>query len=455
MKPLELKYIAEAVNGTLVGPNAVVSGIVCDSRKVEPGALFVALRGRRTDGHEHISAAVENGAVAALVERGGPYHCSYIIVDDGVAAIGELAKVHLMRHPTKVVAITGSMGKTSTKEMAAAALRQRFSVFKSVGNLNTEIGLPISVLHHTDEKVMVLEMAMRGPGQIAELSRIAPADVAVITNIGESHLGIMGTRGAIAAAKGEILSNMKLGGAAVLNRDDDYYEYLAPLAQGPVTSFGYHADADYRIAEVRTLDGGHYRCKVVTGTESHWLRAPWPGLHNINNAVAALVVAGVMGVGLTEAIAGIEACPPTPGRLRVMHLPLGVTLIDDTYNASPAATMSALSTLAEIPTLGRRIAVLGDMLELGSREAQAHAEVAEKAAEVCHLVITVGKLASKIADYCEQQGLPVHRFSDHAGVADVLQREMENGDVILIKGSRSIQLETVVSALVEAGRQQE
>ncbi|HSL94119.1 MAG TPA: UDP-N-acetylmuramoyl-tripeptide--D-alanyl-D-alanine ligase, partial [Bacillota bacterium] len=316
------------------------------------------------------------------------------------------------------------MGKTSTKEMTAAALSTRLRVFKSIGNLNTEIGLPISVLHHTDEEVMVLEMAMRGPGQIAELSRIAPADVAVVTNIGESHLEVMGTRDAIAAAKGEILSGMKLGGTAVLNRDDDYFAYLAELAQGPVLSFGYHADADYRIADVKPAEGGHYICQVVTGTESHQLRTPWPGLHNVNNAVAALVTAGVMGVGLTEAIHGIEGCPATPGRLRILQLPQGATLIDDTYNASPAATLSALSTLSELPTLGRRIAVLGDMLELGSRETEAHTEVAEKASQVCQMVITVGRLASGIADVCESKGITVHRFSDRAGVASLLQEEL-------------------------------
>lgn len=451
MIPLELKYIAEVVKGTLVGPSITVSAVACDSRKVEQGTLFVALRGRRTDGHNHVVGAVENGAVAAIVERGGSYGCPYVLVDDSVEAIGELARIHLIRHPTKVVAITGSMGKTSTKEMTAAALATRFKVFRSMGNLNTEIGLPISVLHHTDEEVMVLEMAMRGPGQIAELSRIAPADVAVVTNIGESHLEVMGTRGAIAAAKGEILSHMKLGGVAVLNRDDEYYEYLSGLAQGPVVSFGYHPESDYRIAEVKPLAAGHYLCKVVTGSESHLLRTPWPGLHNVNNAVAALVAAGAMGVGLAEAVSGIEACPPTPGRLRVVQLPEGVTLIDDTYNASPAATLSALATLSEMPTLGRRIAVLGDMLELGSREEEAHREVAERAAEVCQMLISVGRLAARIADHCERQGIPVYRFADRAGVADLLKQEMEAGDVVLVKGSRGIQLEEVVSALTAAG----
>jgi UDP-N-acetylmuramoyl-tripeptide--D-alanyl-D-alanine ligase len=447
--PLNLEYIAEVTSGTLVGVNATVTGVACDSRKVERGALFVALRGRRTDGHNHVVGAVEKGAVAALVERNGTYGCPYILVRDTVEAIGQMARMHLLRHPTRVVAITGSMGKTSTKEMTAAALATRFSVFRSMGNLNTEIGLPISVLHHTDEEVMVLEMAMRGPGQIAELARIAPADVAVITNIGESHLEVMGTRGAIAAAKGEILSGMKLGGTAVLNRDDDYYEYLASLAQGPIISFGYHADADYRIADVKPMEGGHYLCRVVTGTESIMLRTPWPGLHNVNNAVAALVTAGVMGVALKTAVAGIEECPATPGRLRVLQLAQGVTVIDDTYNASPAATLSALSTLAEMPTLGRRIAVLGDMLELGTREQEAHEEVAAKAAEVCDMVITVGRLATRIADVCADKDIPAHRFTDRAGVAKFLLHVLEPGDLVLIKGSRGIGLEDVVTALFD------
>ena len=451
MIPLELSYIARAVGGTLVGGDRVATGIACDSRNVTPGSLFVALRGRRTDGHNHVAGAVAKGAVAALVERNGTYGCPYVLVESAVLAIGILAREHLARSSAKVVAVTGSMGKTSTKEMIAAALATRMTVFRSMGNLNTEIGLPMSVLRHTGEEVLVLEMAMRGIGQIAALAEIAPADVAVITNIGESHLEVLGSRGAIAAAKGELLSGMKNGGLAILNRDDDYFAFLSGLAQGPVVSFGYHKDSDYRISSVSQRSGGYYSCRVTTGADVFALQVPWPGLHNVGNAVAALATANALAISMEDAISGIEHCPPSPGRLRILSLPGDITLIDDTYNASPAATLSALATLAELPSLGRRIAVLGDMLELGVRANAAHREIGEKAAHVCDMVVTVGPLSRIVAEICASHNVPVHSFNDRNGVAELLRDELVSGDVILIKGSRSLQLEHVVTSLTGNG----
>lgn len=450
MKPLRLSLIAELTGGLLLGEDREISAVVTDSRQTRSNALFVALRGQRTDGHNHVIDALQSGSTAALVERHGSYGCPYILVDSTVAALAALARYVLRQSRARVIGVTGSMGKTSTKEFAAAALASQFSVFRSPGNMNTEIGLPLCVLEYADEEVMILEMAMRGQGQIAELTAISAPDVAVITNIGESHLEVLGSRGAIAAAKSEILTGMKTGGVAVLNRDDDYYAYLSGVAAGPVMSFGCHDDADFRISDVRVVQDAKYAFCLTTGTSAYQVRLPWPGRHNVHNAAAALLAATAVGADLEAAIRGLEECAEAAGRLRVISMG-SYRVLDDTYNSSPAAAISALSTMAEMRVTGRRIAVLGDMLELGERAAAAHREVGEHAARHADVVLAVGPLARAFHKPCQEMGTPSLWFPSPDEALEYLQTEIGAGDLILIKGSRGLRMEAIVKGLPMAG----
>jgi len=447
MMKLSLALIAEMVDGLLVGSDAPVSSVVADSRDVNKDSLFVAISGSNVDGHDYVNKAALVGASGALVSRTGDYLCPTVVVDDTVAALAKLSKAYMRSANAKVVGITGSMGKTSTKEMAAAAISAELSVCRSPGNLNTEIGLPLSILRHRGEDVLVLEMAMRGLGQIAELAAIAPPDVAVITNIGESHLEILGSRENIAKAKGEILLGMKTGGAAILNRDDDYYDFLASLAQGPITAVGYHQQADFRIEAPCLSANGCYSFILHSGRESFELTAPWPGLHNVFNAALAIAVAVALGVDVEGAIAALSLCAPGDKRLNIFTLPCGTQIIDDTYNANPASMDAALHTLDEV-SRGRRIAVLGGMLELGPRSEAGHREVGQAACGLCDIVITVGGLAEVIADKTKSS-VETHVCKDNKEAIDILKQIIMPVDTVLIKGSRGLKMEQIVAALRE------
>jgi len=390
---------------------------------------------------------VASGAVALMVTRPGAYGCPYILVEDAILSLALLAKAHLSRSTAKIVAVTGSVGKTSTKEMVAAAIAAKMSVYCSPGNLNTEVGLPLSVLEHEDEEILVLEMGMRGLGQISDLVEIAPPDIGIVTNVGEAHLEILGSLDNIAAAKGELLAGMKTGGIAVINRDDQYYDFLAGMAQGPVVSFGYHTEADYRIMRVELTEGGKYSWVLATGADRFSVHVPWPGRHNILNSAAALAAASAAGVDIEKAIAGLNNCRPGDRRLDILKLDSGVTIIDDTYNASPASTLAALETLRDFKTKGKRVAVLGNMLELGPRTMDGHIEVGEGAAHICDLVITIGELAATVADTVTSRGVPAVKCDSKEAVVSLLLAELRPDDVVLIKGSRGMQLEDIVAQL--------
>ena len=326
----------------------------------------------------------------------------------------------------------------------------QMSVCKSLGNLHTEIGLPLSVLNHEDEEVLVLEMGMRGLGQIAELAEIAPPDIAIITNVGESHLELLGSRANIAQAKGELLLGMKNGGVAILNYDDDFYSYLVPLARGPVTSVGKHRDADFRIQNPRPVSEGCYGFELHSGLDSFEVVSPWPGAHNVYNAALAVAAASALGVDIESAIAALRLCGVGDKRLNLFTLPSGIHVIDDTYNASPTSTIAALHTLDEV-SCGRRVAVLGGMLELGPRAEAGHREVGRAALGLCDVVIAVGDLAKTIALETEQGGLPTYCCESNAAALQLLTAIVRAGDTVLVKGSRGLKMEEIVQSLREGG----
>lgn len=450
MAEFSLDWVAAVTGGRLEGATLTAEGVVSDSREVRAGQLFFALIGDREDGHVHVPAAVLAGAVAAVVSRPGRYGCPVVIVADTRQALADLAHAYMLHTKARVVAVTGSVGKTSCKELIAAALSSEYSVLKSAGNQNTEIGLPVSVLSHRDEEVMVLEMAMRGLGQIAFLTAIAPPDVAVVTNVGEAHIELLGSRDNIARAKAEILEGSASGAIAILNRDDDYYAYLFRRAKGTVLSFGVHAEADWVIGKPEANDLGHYSFLLCHGEQEYTVRCPWPGRHHIYNAAAAVATASAMGVDLTRAIDAIAACPPSKQRYNVLLSPEGAVIIDDTYNASPVSMLAALATLSETKATGRRIAVLGSMLELGARSRSAHQEVGDTAAAVCDIVITVGVEAQDIAAaVASHANKSVFTCQTPSEATLLLKRELRRKDVVLIKGSRGLRMERIVAALLE------
>jgi len=447
MPKLTLSALAAAVDGELIGNDCDLSGAVADHRQVKYGHVFFALAGALHDGHDYVAEAVKSGAAAAIVSRRGRYPCPVVMVPDTRQALGEMAKAHLRGSNAKVVAITGSVGKTSVKELTAAALAGTMKVYRSPGNFNTEIGLPLSVLNHVDEEVLVLEMGMRGFGQIAALSQIAPPDVVIITNVGESHIELLGSRANIAQAKGELLLGMNVGGTAILNRDDDFYDFHSALATGPVLSVGHRKDADLRIADVKLDEKGNCHYILRSGAEAWQVKTSWPGRHNAENSAMAIAAAVVLGVDIAQAIVGIESCHIASQRLEIIALPRGYTLMDDTYNASPSSVVAALNTLDEFAGARRKIGVLGSMFELGERSFSAHQEVGEAAKKVCDLVLTLGQEAQVISRVTKGAGVRTFHCEDVPQILEVLRAELQQGDVVLVKGSRGMQMERITAVL--------
>ncbi|MGB9803679.1 UDP-N-acetylmuramoyl-tripeptide--D-alanyl-D-alanine ligase, partial [Desulfofundulus sp.] len=347
--------------------------------------------------------------------------------------------------------ITGSSGKTSTKDLVGAALSRRFKTLKTTGNMNNEIGLPLTLLE-LDEcyQAVVVEMAMRGMGEISFLCHVARPTGAVITNIGEAHIERLGSVDNIARAKGEILEAIGPEGFAVLHRDSPYIWREAARCRGRVYFFGIGGDADILGLDIRHEKGGNrFRVRVPDASESE-IYLPLPGRHNVENALAAVGVAWALGVPLEEIAAGLAGAVLTPMRLEVIDWQ-GLKIINDAYNANPSSTRAALQVLAETETRGRRIAVLGDMLELGEEAKGAHRRVGRDAARVAQFLITVGDLAGFMADGALEAGMSgrcIFRCLSRSEAARILKDLVQPGDVVLIKGSRGMRMEEIVQALV-------
>lgn len=456
MITVTLDDIARAIGGVLVGDRTCpVTGISIDSRTISAGDLFFAIPGERTDGHHYVRMCAERSAVGAVVSRpvDAPGDFPLIYVADTVWALGGFARWYRNLFQIPVVGITGSAGKTTTKEMTAAALSTRYTVLKSPQNLNTEIGLPLAIAqleaHHT---AAVLEMAMRGRGQIDELASIARPCIGVITNIGWAHLGLLGSRDNIALAKCELLYRLPEDGIAVLNADDDYFDFCRRQVHCRVVPFGYQRMAVVRAVKVRLDEFGRAQCTVHYGRERAVLHVPVPGLHHLSNALAALAVAVVLDVPLAEAVEGIQHMQVMDKRMQVHRTPKQVTVLDDTYNANPASVSAALHTLARMADGCRQVVVLGDMLELGEEAPRLHREVGREVARIgAQLLIAVGDLAEEITRGARESGnAPVCLvFPDSKTAAENVHHWLQQGDVVLVKGSRALQMELVVKAIFE------
>jgi len=452
-----------------------VCGVCIDSRRATPDCLFVALHGEHTDGHLYVHNAFEAGATVALVEtpvtdaanidttRGtGPRKLKLpvaVVVPDSLAALQRLAQARRLTRPDlHVVGITGSIGKTTTKEAVAAVLSQRYATLKSAGNYNNEIGLPLALMDLSREhECAVLEMGMYDLGEIAMLCRIARPQIGVVTSVGPTHLERLGTIERIAQAKAEMVEALPPDGVAVLNGDDPRVRDMTRKTRARSITFGLDPRnsvwADGIISQ--GLGGVRFRAHLSEeanlGTEarSRSLKLATLGRHSVYAALAAVAVGLWEGLNWPEIGRGLLA----QGRgLRLVPKPAihGATLLDDTYNASPTSVGAALDLLADLP--GRRIAVLGDMLELGSYQAQAHREVGRRCAQIVDLLVTVGKGGHLIAEAALEAGLStssVHAVGDNQAAVELLSDLLREGDHVLIKGSRGMAMEAIVNSLEE------
>lgn len=467
MDPLDLATLTAYAGGALRGgePSATVREISSDSRTIGPGNLFLALRGERFDGHGHVSQAAARGAIGTVVQRGVmadfpvadlPANFAWIEVSDTLLAYQQIAANYRRKHlqTVRVVGITGSNGKTSTKDFTAAALGRGFSVLKTEGNLNNHIGVPRMVLRASSagHQVAVLEMGMNHPGEIAPLVRIARPDVGIITNIGTAHLEFMGTRAAIAREKGMLAEALPPDGTLILPAEDEFCPVLAARTTASVVTAGINA-GDLRAENLRSdpLTGGSNFTVVDTrdGQRAE-VCLHVPGTHMIVNALLAVAAGRALGLGLAEGAAGLGDARLTGGRLERKMLG-GLHFLDDSYNANPDSMTAALHTLAHLPVANgaRRLAVLGRMGELGEAAAAGYRRVGESvAAEGLDALVTVGPEAEAIGIAARQAGMrAAHAVGTTAEAARLLRSLARPGDLILLKGSRSAALETVLQAL--------
>ncbi len=487
---------------------ARIGKVVIDSRQAAEGSVFVALRGERTDGHQYVQDAFERGAFCAIVERtecwpasGSDGACSpclvldlragiehaqseegaaksslrcpehapvCLVVDDSLAALQRLAAWWRTRFAVRVIGITGSVGKTTTKEFVASVLSQRYRVLKSRGSYNNEIGLPLTLLElDGSHEYVVLEMGTYGPGEITLLAQIARPHIGIVTNVGPVHLERMGTVERIAQAKSELPQSLPPDGVAVLNADDEWVRSMADKTSARVFTYGLTPECHLWADEVESggLDGIRFRFHYCGGwgvaedfgtgasrgdrqsrTATVYAHIPLLGRHSVHTALRAAAVGLVEGLSWDEILRGL--C--TGEQLRLIAIPgvNGSTLLDDTYNSSPDSAIAALNLLDELA--GRKVAVLGDMLELGPYEVEGHRRVARRAMDVVQGLITVGELGWLISQEAVAFGMPVEcvtHVADNDAAIAYLQDAVQEDDIVLIKGSRGIEMEQIVQAL--------
>jgi UDP-N-acetylmuramoyl-tripeptide--D-alanyl-D-alanine ligase len=459
--PLDAAWVAEAMAGTLTagerGKN--FAGVSIDTRTLASGELFIAIRGEHFDGTDFAEAAIERGATGVVVPRDSRWsaktlaeRAAVIEVDDTVAALQSLANAIRRASGTKVVAITGSAGKTTTKEVTAELLETKYDVVRNKGNFNNHIGLPLSLVDlRRRPEMAVVELGMNHAGEISTLVRVAEPDARVWTNVGEAHVGFFGTMDAIADAKAEILERATPSTLLVANADDTRITARIGSFPGIVRTFGIEGDADVRATKVvdRGVDG--MSADVATRQGTLAMTTPLVGRGNLANVLAGTAVALEYGVSLPEIASKVSALRPASHRGEILRLPSGLVVIDDSYNASPSAVRRALEVLAATNAT-RRIAVLGEMLELGERASDLHAEVGRAAASVSlnALFAVGGASAEALAAAAIEAGLDrsrVHVFADSVAAGAAVADFVKAGDVILVKGSRGIKTDRVVDRL--------
>jgi UDP-N-acetylmuramoyl-tripeptide--D-alanyl-D-alanine ligase len=470
MGALTAGVVVEALTGNMpAGAEVVLTEPVVDSRLAIPGSLFVALPGEHTDGHDHVAEAFQQGASVALVERKMASDLTVVDLRHGapdrlpeppfclrvakvLPALQQAATAWRSRLPVRVIGITGSVGKSTTKEVTAELLDRRYRTLRNPGNLNNEIGLPLSLLRLTEShERAVLEMGFYVPGEIRLLCDIARPAVGVVTNIGPVHLERAGTMEAIIAGKAELIEALPPApeGVAILNYDDPNVLPMAGRTSARVFTYGLSAEADLWADQIESLGLEGVRFVLHNGGEAFHVRVPMLGQHSVHTALRAAAVGLVEGLAWDDILGGLQTSPAQL-RLVVVRGPKGALLLDDTYNAAPASVLAALNLLGELD--GRRIAVLGDMLELGAQEEAGHRMVGARAAEIADELIVVGTRAHWMAEEAARAGMPAAHIASLASnqeAVDLLGGQIGSGDVVLIKGSRGMHMDEIVSALGE------
>ncbi len=457
--------VAGAVGGTLSGDAAaeVTGTVTVDSRTVGPGDLFVALPGERVDGHDYLAAAAAAGAAVALVARPDPA-LPCVAVDDPVAGLGRLAAAVHGRltagagvQGLRTVGITGSSGKTSTKDLLGQVLAAAAPTVSPPGSYNNDIGLPLTVLDADEEtRFLVLEMGARGPGHIARLCAVARPQVGVVLNVGSAHLGEFGSADGVAQAKGELVEALADDGTAVLNADDPRVLAMAGRTRAHVVTTGRGADADVRASDVVLDDQARARFTLTAQGQSHPVALQVVGEHQVANALSAAAAAIALGLSPAQVADALSAAAPrSRWRMEVTRRPDGVTVINDAYNANPESMRAALAALAGLPG-SRRIAVLGAMAELGPGAPAEHDRLGRDAAAAgIDLIVAVGADAVGIADGAVAAGRRAGEESvhvpDRTAARDLLDDVLRPGDVVLVKASRSYGLERLAADLLEDG----
>ncbi len=458
---LDSAFVAHALGELLLdraGPQQTFERAVIDSRQVQPGDLFVALPGEQHDGHSFVTDAVNAGAagllvgrpVAGLDEHSGP---ARFVVAGPLAALQRLAAAWRDALPsTDVIGITGNVGKTTTKLITAAVLGARYRVQASEQNYNNEIGVPLCLLETRPQtERTVIEMGMYTTTEIALLCEWTHPRIGVVLNVGPVHLERAGSLETIIAAKRELPEALPAGGHAILNADDRDVLAMASHTRARVWLFGSGEglDHDVRGSEITSLGADGFEFTLTAGEQSRRVRVPLPGAHLVSNVLAAATVGLADGITFDAVCEAIEALD-VPLRLTVRTLAGGVTLLDDTYNANPASMLAALDLISQMP--GRRVALLGDMRELGALSDQSHDRIGARAAEVLDVLFTVGDLAARIAASARSAGLTtVEHLASKEQATAALDGVLQAGDVLLVKGSRALELETVVQTLTDEG----
>jgi len=461
---LSAEEILKATGGAPLrgGPCWSCRGISTDTRTLAAGDLFIALAGENFDGHDYLAKAAERGAAGLLIRTDAakklamaPEGIPVIAVQDTLKALGDIARNWRQRFPIPVVAITGSSGKTTTKEMVAAIASRTRNTLKTEGNLNNRIGVPLTLLRlRKNHEIAVVEMGTNSPGEIAMLAAIALPDVGLITNIGPAHIEGLGSLDAIREEKGSLFEVMAGRGAAILNHDDPAIGVLAGLLQGKRVTFGLGPDAAITARRVETVGPEGVRFDLVIDGIGAPVFLAAAGEHNVRNALAAAAAAWTLGFDRSQIAAGLAAFRPVPGRTEIRQLGNGAHLVIDTYNANPASVREALKTLQGLRGNGKAVVIMGDMLELGERSEEWHEEIGALLANTdIQDLFLKGSLTKALAAGAIRMGFPAERiafFDDPQQVVSSLRSRLKKGDWVLIKGSRKMKMEAVAENMIAA-----
>jgi len=444
-----LKQIAEITGGEYIGPaemfNTKINGITIDSRAVQQGNLFVPIVGERFDGHNFITSAVEKGAVASLAHNEGEWNCPVVRVRSTEEAFRAIAGAYRARFDIPVIGVTGSVGKTTTKELIASVLSQRFDTLKNQGNLNNQTGVPLTLFRLMENHgAAVVEMGTNHHGEIAALADIVHPTIGVITNIGESHIEYLGSRDGILREKCDVFKNIGAEGRAIVNGDDDKLCTLRGKMDN-LTTYGFGAENDIHAENVidKGLEGSEFT--AVYGDKALRLIVPAPGRHMIMNAMCAMAVGLALGMSEKEIAAGVAAYVPAAGRMDIIKGDR-ITILSDAYNASPTSMKGSIDIACKAE--GRSVLILGDMLELGDNAPEYHYHVGRHAAQAgAELVISVGNLSREINRGAAEGGIKTMHFADREELREKLDDIINDGDTVLVKASHSMGLEKIAEYL--------